>query len=780
MAERVEALVLQLSADLRRMERAYERARQQTNSATSAIEKRFETMNGRVGRTGELMARGLASAIAAIGLTTAIREAAEYADAWTTAGNRLAAAGVQADRVAAVQQRLVDLSLQTRTALGATVDIYARLTQSTQTLVRTEDDLLRATQVINQAFKAGGAAASEQQAAIMQLGQALGSGVLQGDELRSIRENAPLLARAIAKEFGVTTAELKKLGAEGELTTERVFRGILKAGDEIGATFATTQATVSDAFTNIGTVMTRFIGTLDKAVGGSSTFQQIMAATAKAIDDTTAALQRQVDAQPGQYLSGLALRIQGALDQSEPIVGDYRLSANGPEQQLLKLPPALEQVRDKLMEMQEQAQKTGEAQKLLAVDNLRNLQEELEAYRRTVVERQAAAQAEQKNQAYRGSTWRGLRDEIALLGQELEAMDIMAKALGGQITRARATPASGFLPEASDSPATEAARSTLRRFQTDLEKFKESLVEIAAAKDTDANKSRAVVQAMLDYANATGSAADAQARLGDVAALLTPDDSALLRDQLALLAETQREGDRLYQIFDRLNEGDVEVALELDTSEFDEFLRQADETAIAIGAVDSPEILKLKEDIGQAVKDGFRQGLEDDNWGDALRSILAGAMTSALDESLTEIGNWLADAIVQLGQSSGDSGFWSSLASGIGSFFGGGRATGGPTAPNRGYKVNETGRGEFLFMGSNAGQVLTAAQINGLTAGSGRGSGGLVINAGLTVHGSIDAASWPMVQQAMAAQERRIAQAVPSIVDRQVVDGKRNRRPGYR
>jgi tape measure domain-containing protein len=51
---------------------------------------------------------------------------------------------------------------------------------------------------------------------MIQLRQALSSGILQGEELRSIREQAPLVAQAIAQEMGVTIGKLKELGAEGE------------------------------------------------------------------------------------------------------------------------------------------------------------------------------------------------------------------------------------------------------------------------------------------------------------------------------------------------------------------------------------------------------------------------------------------------------------------------------------------------------------------------------------------------------------------------------------
>ena len=110
--------------------------------------------------------------------------------------------------------------------------------------------------------------------------------MLQGDELRSIRENAPVLAQAIAEEFGTLIAGLKALGAEGELTAERVFRGILKAQEEVERAFATTESTISDRLTVLGNSFTQFVGKLDDAfdiTGKLTRGLQGMAATLDAL-----------------------------------------------------------------------------------------------------------------------------------------------------------------------------------------------------------------------------------------------------------------------------------------------------------------------------------------------------------------------------------------------------------------------------------------------------------------------------------------------------------------
>ena len=72
----------------------------------------------------------------------------------------------------------------------------------------------------------------------IQLGQALASGRLGGDELKSILEGLPLVAEKIAKGLGVSTGELKKMGAEGLLTADKVFGALLSGTEKIQADFA--------------------------------------------------------------------------------------------------------------------------------------------------------------------------------------------------------------------------------------------------------------------------------------------------------------------------------------------------------------------------------------------------------------------------------------------------------------------------------------------------------------------------------------------------------------
>lgn len=265
MAVDIERLVLEMQADVRKFENALNRSNQLSDRRLTSIERRFDASARRVSRSAGRMADDVRTAVAGIAVAALAKEVGSYADAWTLAENKLASAGVASDRLAQTQERLVGLALDTRTSLESTVDLYARLTRSTQELGVSQEAVARATEIAQKAFKASGQTTAEATSSVIQLGQALGSGVLQGDELRAIRENSITLAQAIAKEFGVSVGELKKLGEEGELTSDRVFRAILKAGGEIDAQFAKTNGTIEDSFTNLATRFTQYVAQVDDA-----------------------------------------------------------------------------------------------------------------------------------------------------------------------------------------------------------------------------------------------------------------------------------------------------------------------------------------------------------------------------------------------------------------------------------------------------------------------------------------------------------------------------------
>lgn len=209
---------------------------------------------------------------------------AEAGDAVAIMSGKLLLVSGSASVASSTLGELYDIAQNTRTAWEDNVNLYARVAASVQNLGKTRRDVLAFTQTVQQAGRISGATAQESAAAVQQLGQALASGRLQGDELRSILENFPRLGKAIADGLGVTVGQLRQMGSEGALTAEKVFGAIQKSGAQIDKEFQSLPLTLGDAFTKFGNSMTLFLSNLDKAIGLSSTLGKVINAIAEEMD----------------------------------------------------------------------------------------------------------------------------------------------------------------------------------------------------------------------------------------------------------------------------------------------------------------------------------------------------------------------------------------------------------------------------------------------------------------------------------------------------------------
>lgn len=277
MARDTQALLLQMSADLRRFEKSMGNMSVTASKRLTEVERRAQQADKNLtrimGRAGENMTaafrdslRGIAPIIAGAFSAQAVQR---YADSYIELQNRLRVTGLEGEALAAQYKELDRVATDSRSSLEATVNVYSRLRLASEGLGLSNEDVTRTTEIMAKALSASGASASETAAALLQFGQAIGSGVLQGDELRSIRENAPAIARAIAAEFNTTVGGLKKLGEEGALTSERVIQAVLKSGAQIDAMFDKTTATVGSAFTYLSNKFITYIGEADQTLGAT-------------------------------------------------------------------------------------------------------------------------------------------------------------------------------------------------------------------------------------------------------------------------------------------------------------------------------------------------------------------------------------------------------------------------------------------------------------------------------------------------------------------------------
>jgi len=191
-------------------------------------------LNGVQNQTNRLQNsfNGLRTAIAATGITLIGRQAVRTSATFEKLNVRLRLLTKSSRDFAKSQQIATDaqkaFGLSATEALEGVTDITARLAP----LGTSVEDIRTVFFGFNTAAKLAGASAIESSNAFRQLAQALGSGRLAGDEFRSVSEQVPTVLAPIAEELGVTIGELKKLAADGKLTSDVVLRALGRIGTE--------------------------------------------------------------------------------------------------------------------------------------------------------------------------------------------------------------------------------------------------------------------------------------------------------------------------------------------------------------------------------------------------------------------------------------------------------------------------------------------------------------------------------------------------------------------
>lgn len=117
-------------------------------------------------------------------------------------------------------------------------DSVAKLNMLAKDAFSSNDEAITFVEQLNKQFKISGASVQESTAAMYQLTQAMASGKLQGDEFRSIMENAPMLAQSIAQEMGMTVGQLREMSSQGLITADVIKNALLNSAEETNAKFA--------------------------------------------------------------------------------------------------------------------------------------------------------------------------------------------------------------------------------------------------------------------------------------------------------------------------------------------------------------------------------------------------------------------------------------------------------------------------------------------------------------------------------------------------------------
>lgn len=220
-------------------------------------------------------------ALATLGVAFSARELIQTADAYSGIVAKLKLVSGSTAEFAAAQSKLFEISQRNMTPLAETVQLYSRLATSMRDLGRSQADTLAITDLVGKSIRISGADASSAAAGILQFAQAIGSGVLRGDEFNSMMENSPRLAKALADGLNVPIGALREMAAQGELTADKVVNAILSQSDAIKREYTQMPVTVSGAFQQIQNALTQYIGSADQSAGASRELAESISLIAK-------------------------------------------------------------------------------------------------------------------------------------------------------------------------------------------------------------------------------------------------------------------------------------------------------------------------------------------------------------------------------------------------------------------------------------------------------------------------------------------------------------------
>ncbi|EOG6767972.1 tape measure protein [Proteus mirabilis] len=316
-------IVYQVQMDVQQLLTSQRQLEQRLNRMDSSFNRTSQSVNNT-----ERSMLSLSKVAASLAGYLSASMVASYSEAWTELNNKLSNSVRASESLIDVTQRVFDISQATRSSLDATATLYARLERGTREYNTSAADLAKLTSIINQGFIVSGATAQEAENAIIQLSQGIASGVLRGEEFNSVAEQGSRLMVALADSMGVGIGQLRKMAAEGKLTTDVVVKGLLSQGDAIGKEFAKTTRTMSQAFQEASSNLTKFLGENTTITSTISAFSDAVIIVSKNLDELSSALTVIAAVVGSRYIAALAMaaksKIQMAIASRESSIAELQ------------------------------------------------------------------------------------------------------------------------------------------------------------------------------------------------------------------------------------------------------------------------------------------------------------------------------------------------------------------------------------------------------------------------------------------------------------------------
>ena len=229
--------------DIQNMADGYRRAAQEEERLNENIRSGSNLVEGMTGKVRNL--------VAAIGAGVGLQKLIGLSDQMTSTTARLSFIVDDGGSVDELEKKIMASAQRSRAAYLDTASAIASMGANAKSAFGSNDELIAFMEQINKQFVIGGASAEGQAAAMLQLTQAMAAGALRGEELNSILENAPGIARIIEQYMGIAEGSIKNYAQEGKVTAQVVKNAMLAAADETNAAFEKMPKTWAQIWTDM-------------------------------------------------------------------------------------------------------------------------------------------------------------------------------------------------------------------------------------------------------------------------------------------------------------------------------------------------------------------------------------------------------------------------------------------------------------------------------------------------------------------------------------------------
>ena len=246
--------------------------------------------SGKTAETTSISFKKIGAVLAGLGLAAAAKGFIEIADSMNLLEARIKLAERGLNTYKQTQEKLLQIANENRSSIKATTELYVKLVDPIRQLGGTTQTAMNVTSAFSKALMLGGASTAEAASATLQFAQAMGSGVLRGDEFNSIAEASPRILRAVSESLGVAQGALKKMAEDGKLTAGVVGGALLQSMSQFELEAKQMPLTVAGSFQILKNNLADTIHKMDKATGVSSSLANAITSVTNTIMSNTNAL----------------------------------------------------------------------------------------------------------------------------------------------------------------------------------------------------------------------------------------------------------------------------------------------------------------------------------------------------------------------------------------------------------------------------------------------------------------------------------------------------------